>query len=188
MNAKPLEDDLPLVYYAMMKWVAYRASRGYRELVTDDLRQEACLLACRARTKYDPERGAAWPTYLFGSVFKGLNWAHNKKEEKRLPSGRRLLEFSVLTADLPAFDPTDGRQEAAEDDRLGREDAKARIADALNRLALRRPRLASILRDRLRDLSLTEVGRRHGLSKERVRQLEVQAHAAMKRLLETVCV
>jgi RNA polymerase sigma factor (sigma-70 family) len=159
-----------LIFRAVRKWTA--AGRH-----ADDLLGECDIVMIRAVAAYNPWLGIRFSTYAFTCLMRALS-----RLSKRLASDRLLR-----AAPVDSLADTGGGEETAEppaassmqqvDEYL--QDGNALLSDR-EKLVLRR---RFNLRGEAGDATLAAVGRSLGLSKERVRQLQVSALGKLRQAL-----
>ncbi len=157
--------------------------------LAQDLHQEGQLGLIRAAEKFEPRRGCRFSTYAVPWIRSFLSRylrqnrlvhvpevALFRRPETGKPRCFSLGRAPVAGAQADAFDPPD--KDHPYDAPLG---LRADLEDALSRLPLR---LSVVVRARYLDaprLTLEDLGRALGVSRERVRQLEVEALREMRR-------
>ena len=173
---------------------ALKQRRGSVRL--DDLIQEGNLGLMRAAEKFDPDAGNRFLTYATWWIR-----AYIGKYLKEARSTVRPRSGTVAQADFSLDSPIgedddDRHLERIEDEGPGPEDAYAsverdrEVRDALHGARKRIGELGwEIVHHRLQQDSpktLEEIGNRWGLSRERVRQVEVKTKQLLHRHLETL--
>lgn len=152
-----------------------------------DWYQQACVYFLEQLEHYDPTRGVQVQTYVLGNV-KNLLWNRALRDNGLIRVKGVNCIASVMAAHIPAgtmptgehFEPVSHEREPAyEFDELDR------LHRALRSL---HPRFRTVveLRNGLKgggELTLTDVGKRLGVTRERVRQMEKQAMQKLKNAL-----
>lgn len=174
--------------------VAMARQYSHAGLRLEDLVQEGNLGLIRAVEKFDPFAATRFLTYA--------TWWIRAYLGKHLSEGRSVVRprsgsvaRSDTSLDAPISDDADAsRLELVADDGPGPERAYAlaekgrRTRDALAKARRRIGLLGwDIVQERLQQdapKTLAEIGRRWGVSRERVRQVEVQTRAFLHRYLE----
>ena len=164
--------------------LAHRIVRAYQRCADpDDLMQVAVLGMMRAIETYDPER-AAFSTYSFCWMRSEIT----RYLARNSCMHTRDRAVSVLSLDAPVGDEgdswgdrlADGRP--LPDDIASEHEASARLHGAVDQLD---NRTRAMLRERLAGWTLAKVGTAHGISRERVRQLQDLALPAIRRAFAT---
>ena len=178
---------------ALVLYIVRKQRRGTVRL--DDLVQEGNVGLMRAVQKFDPHAGTRFSTYavwwIRAYVGKHLKEARSTVRprsgmvaQRDVSLDRAIGEDNVTHLDLLEADGV-GPEVcclSAESDRAVR-DALAKVRKRIGGLAW------EIVRDRLQQDSpktLNEIGKRWGISRERVRQVEVKTKRLLSRYLEPV--
>lgn len=176
-----MTDNLRFAHHQVRYWMARAKVLCY--VPYDDLAQEAVLAMTRAARDFEPGRGLSFLT-LAGACIKHALFAAAVRAAAALrhrePQLSALEEGGPDGGPMAAADP-----DAAE---AGGEAAGGEARALAERaLALVGGRYAEVLRLRhYEGLTLTEAGRRLGVSRERARQMEKAALATARRRLEAV--
>jgi RNA polymerase primary sigma factor len=172
--------------------VARKQRRGAVRL--DDVIQEGNVGLMRAVEKFDPDAGTRFSTYAVWWIR-----AYIGKYLKEARSSVRPQSGMVAQADLSLDSAVDDENETThleriEDDSPGPEDnfmlteANGEVRDALGRIRKRVGELGwDIIHNRLQQdqpRTLEEIGKRWGVSRERVRQVELRTKQFLARYLE----
>ena len=171
-----VEDHLNLVKWRVKYWVG----RYNSPLISiDDLMSEGYVALLQAAKYYDPIKGK-FSTYavfiidqrIISFVSKNISSfttpAKYSKAKLALEHKRSVYNESEYYPDYTI-------------DRNWYEHDILQIKDGINKLPRR---LRGIIKDRLRGLTLKQVGDSRKISKERVRQLESKAHTQLRNMLE----
>jgi RNA polymerase primary sigma factor len=172
--------------------IARKQRRGTVRL--DDVIQEGNVGLMRAVEKFDPDAGTRFSTYAVWWIR-----AYVGKYLKEARSSVRPQSGTVAQADLSLDSAVDEENETThleriEDDSPGPEDnflaseADVEVRDALGRIRKRVGELGwDIIHNRLQQdqpRTLEEIGKRWGVSRERVRQVELRTKQFLARYLE----
>jgi RNA polymerase primary sigma factor len=172
--------------------IARKQRRGTVRL--DDVIQEGNVGLMRAVEKFDPDAGTRFSTYAVWWIR-----AYVGKYLKEARSSVRPQSGTVAQADLSLDSAVDEENETThleriEDDSPGPEDnflaseADVEVRDALGRIRKRVGELGwDIIHNRLQQdqpRTLEEIGKRWGVSRERVRQVEMRTKQFLARYLE----
>ncbi len=163
-----VEQNLPLVYSMIGRF-------NTRDLDHDDVQSEAMFGLAQAVERFDPWRGFRFSTYACHAIHRAMI-----RSSRATSSYRRLFPVQHdVSFERPADSPgTDGlfveRLQKVLDGNLGQ------LTDLESKILFKR---FPTERDRRR-LTLQEVGRFVGLSKERVRQIQNQALGKLRAVLE----
>ena len=165
----------------------------------EDLQAEARIAVLHAIQDFDEDKGFAWTTIAFQRIEWWLiRQTKNLSSEVRLPihkwdAGLRPLKrksgsqpvrsgTGAEDSDATIFDLMADDAPSAEDE-LAAEDERQLVREVLSRMSEKR---RSILQGRMEGKTLQEVGDKLGLSRERIRQLEEDAHYQFRRLLRSL--
>lgn len=181
--------------HSQLAWgvrIAVQMSKlGFSDL--DDLIQVANLTILKCVDAFDPERGLRLSTYVGNSVKRDCReFSHQHSSVARLPSyvvatpnnKQRMNDLRArLTCDatsiqlmaLGEFDPATLVEENED-----RNDAARIIAAAVKQL---RGNYRAVIVGRMRGETLDALGRRFGLSKERIRQIETKAYKMLRNVI-----
>jgi RNA polymerase primary sigma factor len=172
--------------------IARKQRRGTVRL--DDVIQEGNVGLMRAVEKFDPDAGTRFSTYAVWWIR-----AYVGKYLKEARSSVRPQSGTVAQADLSLDSAVDEENETThleriEDDAPGPEDtflateADLEVRDALGRIRKRVGELGwDIIHNRMQQdqpRTLEEIGKRWGVSRERVRQVELRTKQFLARYLE----
>lgn len=186
--------NLGLASYVARKYaVAFCAAHGhtrhyhtYQEQYFRELIDACWVGLCLAARRYDPERGAKFSTvavfWIRSQAFRAAQDAELRSGTNKTTRRERLKLFSELAGsglhhgDSDTFDVWDSR--SADDDPPDPEPSAELLA--LLHLVLK-PRQVEFVRDHvLRGLTLQEIGDKHGISRERVRQVVERALGVLR--------
>lgn len=158
----------------------------------EDLVQEGNLGLLRAARTFDPSKGK-WLTYAYGWV-RAYVWRFVTKapQVKHWTGNGRARGLPVISADAPAFDDGDATvldglasSDTPADEQLERHQLRQQVREVLERVQFS-PLGRAIVEQRLlreKPVILEEVGRQFGVTRERVRQVEVKVRAKLQRFL-----
>ena len=193
------EEALERLVRANLRFVVSIAKRyQHRGVGLADLVNEGNLGLIRAARRFDERRGVRFVSYAVWWIRQAILQAIERNGDGPRDSGEPRRRYVSL--DAPAWSDVDTRlQEVLSDDESeGPEERAQRLAlrDALDTsLAVLPEREEEILRlyfglDDEDPLTLAEIGRRVGVSRERIRQLKDRALARLRadvrrRILET---
>lgn len=165
----------------------------------DDLVQAGAIGLMRAIERFDPERGVAFSTFAVYWIRQGIqrelaNHSEvvrvpvHEQERRRKAGGSPRARVASLDAPLPTA-ANDGSPRTLHD-RLGRgggqleslerAESQARVRVAVSSLSARQQR---VLHQRTRDVTLATIAPELGVSRERVRQIEGDTLALVRRRL-----
>lgn len=187
-----VEDHTGLVHTAVQRYrPALAKASGLDEA---DLIQAGLIGIAKAIARFDPARGTAFSTYAMHWVRHEIRRAlSNCARTIRVPvwrlerghAGVPTVSLNTPTGDgdcslldfVAAPEADDEPDEGA---------LRARLAPYLGALETREPRLAFVVRERLRGRTLKQIGEamQPPCSRERVRQIEQAAVAELRRLIE----
>lgn len=186
-RARPASVPVLLAAFESAAWQLARRFEYLSGLDAAGLANDARARAITAFDEFDPARERA---ALFPFVYQRMRWhlmAVTKDESRAVRIPRKLWALERPRAELSLSDPKPGRKvrglssEAAHplDAMIQRQDLRAarRALQQLN------PRLARVLVERARGRKLEAIGKRLGVSRERVRQLEAEALTEIRRRL-----
>ncbi|BDG08542.1 sigma-70 family RNA polymerase sigma factor [Anaeromyxobacter paludicola] len=182
-------DELVRRHLPLVIAFARKQSRG--ELRLDELVQEGNLGLLRAVEKFDPSAGTRFSTYALWWI-RAYVWKHLRQAR----SSVRPRSGTAARSDL-SLDATVGEEEGdvtylervpdeapSPDARYATAEGDARVRLALEKVRGRIGELGwDIVQRRLRQDppdTLTEIGERWGLSRERVRQVELRTKAFLR--------
>ena len=173
IEMSPEDQRLVMANLGLAGAVVAKHVAGRRD--NEDLMAEATLGMCKATIRFDKSR-SKFSTYGTYGAFYGVSY-YVKRQNKH----RRLL----LNCDAPADCGIEAAPDPANDDEAMAEASIRSERLDMIRQAMRdlSPREIDILESRLNGQTLDAVGRRLGITKERVRQLECQAR---KRIRTTI--
>jgi RNA polymerase primary sigma factor len=191
--------DLPakqkLVQHSLAFVIAIASKQRRGSVRLDDIIQEGNLGLMRAVEKFDPHAGTRFLTYAAWWIRAYIGrYLMEARSAVRPQSGTvAQSDFSLDNAiseeeDLSYLERIEDQRPGPEDTYLSAESDRE-IRDALGRARKRMGGLGwDIVHNRLQQDSpttLKEIGRRWGLSRERVRQVESQTKQLLQRHLET---
>ena len=175
---------------------ALKMPTNYVEL--EDLVQEGVVGLISAARKYDKSRGARFTTYAWYWIRQGMlaairynnnliRWPAHRIPE-RLPLNREGSTDALSPGERfvqPLDDVTGwhgGLVEVSEDDELEREEQVEALLSSLDSLDTRQQRIlrARYGLDAIEELTLEEVGQSEGVTRERVRQIQMRAVENLK--------
>lgn len=159
----------------------------------DDLLQEGRILAIQALRTFDPELGANFGTYLARHFTANL-WRTDtlrnlvQRPQRPLDTTNPQYDAAQATWNYISLDaPISHDDDTAWLDRLCTVTPdqevhvdRTHLHDAIRELD---PQLRNLILQRLKGVSLAEIGRTQGYTREWARQLEGQAHAALRERL-----
>lgn len=181
--------NLPLVLM-----FARKQARGGLRL--EELVQEGNLGLLRAVEKFDPEAGTRFSTYAVWWI-RAYVWRYLKAARSAVRPRSGSVAVADVSLDLPLGDDGDATpleriedDGPAPDDRYAAAEREAQLRGALNRVRSRLGELGwDIVHSRLKQdppETLEQIGRRWGISRERVRQVEVQTKQFLRGYLQPV--
>ncbi len=178
-----------------------QAKRYAGLLPLDDLIQEALGGIAKATEKFDPKKGRRFSTYA-GWWIKAFIMKAVREQRAvvrtpvQQPGEARVAPAQNVYLDAPLFDdPGDAGldrlpdEEADVETRAADHERSRRVDDALRRLHRLSPLERDIIRNRLMSddpATLVEIGVRHDLSRERVRQVQNRLVPFLARVLARV--
>jgi RNA polymerase sigma factor (sigma-70 family) len=174
-NPKPLTDEQRDLVAANLGLIGTAVKR-YRtgEIETDDLAQIAFLGLCKGARSFKPELGYKFSTYGTKAALGTVSHEFRRRKVRQAVSGKSTLRDPEILAVHPgAPDDIDGS--------IDRATEAERVEAAIGRLP---DRYQYVVRARLEDRTLSEIGRGLGVTKERARQLEQLAHRALRQMLQ----
>jgi RNA polymerase sigma factor (sigma-70 family) len=162
----------------------------------DDLVQEGNLGLLRAAEKFDPKRGS-WGQYAYGWIkAKILQYIKKHPAVRGDLSGHNGFHvIPVVSLDAPRFDDSEQTLldtleavEPAADEQLERHDVRRQVRDVLARVKFTGLSGAIVEQRLLRETpaTLDVLGRQFGVSRERVRQVELRVRAKLERFLRPI--
>jgi RNA polymerase sigma factor (sigma-70 family) len=160
---RPLSDGgrlLAETHAGLAYFLAGKFARNYGRDEREETRCEALLALSYAASRYDPARGVPFENYA-ALVIKHALADHARRNQKR-----RALFAAPAQDDDP--EPADHRHAQAGDDA-----DRVELAELIRRTLP--PRLAEVLFAVAEGVTLEEIGRRFGVTRERVRQLKEKA-------------
>lgn len=156
-------------------WVLHR----YARLEVEDLEQMGYLGLWHAATRFDPARGVQFDTYatvcIRGLILQGVH-------RYRFGGGADPARLRLCGMDRDAEAVIDLFGEASDDvfERAAHADDLEHLRRGLDRIPARE---AHVLRARAEDRTLQQIGAELGVSREMVRQIELQALPRLRRAL-----
>lgn len=128
--------------------------------------------------RFDKRRNCRPATFVWYWVW--ARWSRRFQRDKIAAKGKRTLHYQRWGEDDPdGRDPWEPADPKAVDP--GDHAANGDLAAAIERsLRVLHPRAAEVVRLRMRGHTLEEVARQHGVTKERVRQIEARAHERLR--------
>ena len=154
-------DQLVVNNIGLVAMIAKKLNRGP---VTDDQIQEGMVGLIRAADTFDPERGCKFSSYACRCIWSAMVRAHiNSKRKSVRSSGMDPVELASVLVDHQAVQPLD-----AVDQTERRQISRNLIAKALNHM--REDDRVAVYAKYARGETLSEIGERWGVSKERIRQ------------------
>ncbi len=185
-------DALITANLALVVSIARQYARGGAHL--DDLIQEGNVGLLKATEHYDPKKGTRFATYAVWWIRAYLQrHLHDNRSQVRGGENQRagMTDLS-LDATLEGCEVTHLERLVDERDspeeRCVRSQSDAQVREALQRMRKRLGELGwDILEQRLKQDSprtLEEIGKRWGVSRERVRQVELRTKSVLSRYLE----
>lgn len=173
--------------------VHFVAKRFATTVPLEDLVQEGNLALLRAASTFNPAKGK-WLTYAYGWVRAYVGRAADrsglvKKFQRR---GHKYVPASIESLDAPMFDDSDTTlldtlesSAAPADEQLERHQLRQQVRDVLGRVQFSGLAGAIVHRRLLPEtpVTLDMLGQEFGVSKERVRQVELRVRAKLGRLL-----
>jgi RNA polymerase sigma factor (sigma-70 family) len=183
------KDYVKLAYWTANQWLNAVNSRypGLYEDRRDEVQGEAMLCLMRCVSLFDRHRGYQFSTYVGNSIYRWLQaWEHRKGgardldrlDPKDAATGRtrrvvESLDFAAADGWTPAMGVADRGQDPV--------DAWMTRDAVEHYLALLTPRERQVVAMRFFEgLTFRACGRKLGVSKERVRQIQVRALAKMR--------
>ena len=177
-----------------------RVVGGFDERHRDDLMQEGMIGLLNAAEKYDPSRGTAFSTYATWWIRVNITrYLREQRGPVKAPltvPGKRLDPFPMalsLDAPLGADDETTHIDRLVDDADLEADALRADLSVQVQELISATKRLSPLARyiigHRLSSdepETLEEIGSAHGLSRERVRQVEKNTKRFLARYLAQV--
>jgi RNA polymerase sigma factor (sigma-70 family) len=183
--------------FAESQGLVYAVARKFAHVApVEDLAQEGQLGLLRAIELFDPKKGS-WGTYAYGWVkAKILQYVKKHPAVRGDLSGRNGFHvIPVVSLDAPRFDDSEQTlldtlesRELAADEQLEQQDVRRQVRDVLARVKFT-GLAGAIVEQRLlheRPATLDVLGHQFGVSKERVRQVELRVRAKLQRFLAPV--
>lgn len=185
-------DELVRRHLPLVLSFARRQARGTVPL--EELVQEGNLGLLRAVEKYDPDAGTRFATYALWWI-RAYVWRYLKTARSSVRPKSGATAAADLSLEMPLHDDGDATwldqvedDRPSADDRYAEAESGARLRGALERV---RPRIGEVgwdvIRTRLQQDppdTLAEIGRRWGVSRERVRQIEVKTKRFLQGYLQ----
>ncbi len=176
--------------------IAFVRKQALAGVQFDEVVQEGNLGLLRAVEKYDPAAGTRFATYAIWWI-RAYVWRYLKLARSAVRPKSGTAARADLSLDAPLGGDGDATYlEQLEDDaptpdaRYADRDADAQVQRALDRVRGRLGGLGwDIVQSRLRQDApdtLETIGRRWGVSRERVRQVELQTKRFLRGYLESV--
>jgi RNA polymerase primary sigma factor len=181
--------NLPLV-------VAFARQQSRGAVRLDELVQEGNLGLLRAVEKFDPDAGTRFATYALWWI-RAYVWRYLKLARSAVRPKSGTAAAADLSLDAPLDEDGDVTRleripddEPAPDARYADAEGDARVRGALDRVRRRLGDLGwDIVRSRLQQDppdTLEQIGKRWGVSRERVRQVELQTKRFLRGYLRPV--
>ena len=181
--------NLPLV-------VAFARQQSRGDVRLDELVQEGNLGLLRAVEKFDPDAGTRFATYALWWI-RAYVWRYLKLARSAVRPKSGTAAAADLSLDAPLDEDGDVTRleripddEPAPDARYADAEGDARVRGALDRVRRRLGDLGwDIVRSRLQQDppdTLEQIGKRWGVSRERVRQVELQTKRFLRGYLRPV--
>jgi RNA polymerase primary sigma factor len=181
--------NLPLV-------VAFARQQSRGDVRLDELVQEGNLGLLRAVEKFDPDAGTRFATYALWWI-RAFVWRYLKLARSAVRPKSGTAAAADLSLDAPLDEDGDVTRleripddEPAPDARYADAEGDARVRSALDRVRRRLGELGwDIVRSRLQQDppdTLEQIGKRWGVSRERVRQVELQTKRFLRGYLQPV--
>ena len=190
-------DTLLKSYYPYIVSQAVRYSKG--GIPVEDLIQEGMIGFLHGIPKFDPSTGNRLMTYCAFWVDAYIRrYIDSHCTTVRIPAGARrkgIGAFADLSLNSPVGDGMDDFQDILEDDSIDASEQMGTMEDIhLVKKAVKKTVFRSKIRKVAHDVvsmriladepcRLQEIADIHGLSRERIRQVEVEARAALKRTI-----
>ncbi len=176
--------------------VAFVRKQALGGVSFDEVVQEGNLGLIRAAEKYDPDAGTRFSTYAVWWI-RAYVWKYLKLARSAVRPKSGTAARADLSLDAPLREDGDGTyleriedEAATPDARYAGADADAHVRRALDRVRGRLGGLGwDIVQSRLRQDApdtLETIGKRWGVSRERVRQVELQTKRFLRGYLKTV--
>jgi RNA polymerase sigma factor (sigma-70 family) len=175
-----------MIHYFVRQWSA--RIPALLRFAYDERFSEGCRAAVRAARDFDPSLGHAFGTYL-GHAVRGAMTAMLSRPNAARRGGNHI----TVSLEALSLDGTEGGPMSLPDVEAPAPDAEAERRDEAAAAAYEVERCLSILPRRWREvitmrhlegLSRREAGTRLGVSKERVRQMELAAMSRMRERLQ----
>jgi len=197
MAASPLtteQQDLAMTCYHLVPYVISRLNNYYpvRQLDYNEAMGEGLLALCKAARTFKPDMGVKFSTYAYQAIVSFVVKAarsnriihipghlhnHRKKKKHLIAAAARVRSVCSLPAN---FDCDYAGKQPSEP--LYDDDEQQILRQAIQRLPTL---LAEVLHCRFFDgLTLLKTGQRLGVTRERVRQLQIQALEAAREQLQ----
>lgn len=160
---------------------AFRLSRQFAILdgvptEDSDAYADACVGLCQARRSFDPSRGFQFITFAAscarmamrnGYRARGRGW---RRGDKSIAVGQTVSDFGTVADESQSVE-----------EQLDRSEQIEKLRASIDQLP---ERLQQVILARMRGDLLREIADQLGCTKQRVSQMELQAHAMLREMLE----